>query len=179
MSATAPLPTRGRKLAGWAHRNGTPLTVGLFAVSAVSGVALFFRWAPAAFHAMHEWLSLLLLAPFVLHMWKNWRPLVGYARRRTLFVPLAVTIVAALPFAYSGLTTPRTGNPAFRAARLLTGVPLETLAPVLKTTPDALLAELARRGFPAATAGDRLDRIAAGSGTAPERLLFELLPAPR
>ena len=38
------------------NRYATPLTLGLFAVSALSGVALFFHLAPGAFHGMHEWL---------------------------------------------------------------------------------------------------------------------------
>lgn len=174
---TTPRPAARPRVLGWMHRYGTPLTVGLFAVSAVSGVALFFRWAPAAFHSMHEWLSLVLLVPFGVHMWKNWRPLVGYARRRTLFVPIALTVLAALPFVYTGLTATRAGQPAFRVVRLMTQSPLTALAPVLKTTPDALQADLRRRGFTVASADDRLDKITAGSGTAPERLLFDLMPS--
>ena len=49
-------------------RYATPLITGFFIVSAVSGVALFFRWTPSAFHAMHEWLSMVLLVPFALHL---------------------------------------------------------------------------------------------------------------
>ena len=174
---TFPRPALRRSVLASLHRYGTPLTVGLFAVSTVSGVALFFRLAPAAFHAMHEWLSLVLLVPFGVHMWKNWRPLVGYARRRTLFIPIGLTVLAALPFVYTGLTATRTGQPAFRAVRLMTQTPLTALAPILKTTPDALQADLQRRGFTVASADDRLDTITAGSGTAPERLLFDLMPS--
>ncbi len=39
-------------------RYATPLTTGLFIVSLVSGIALFFHWGGAAFHGMHEWLSM-------------------------------------------------------------------------------------------------------------------------
>ena len=176
---TSARPALRRTALGWMHRYGTPLTVGLFAVSTVSGVALFFRLAPAAFHSMHEWLSLLLLVPFGVHMWKNWRPLVGYARRRTLFIPIALTEIAAIPFVYTGLTTVRAGGgqPAFRVVRMLTQTPLTALAQILKTTPDALQADLQRRGFTVASADDRLDKITAGSDTPPERLLFDLIPS--
>ncbi|HSO47757.1 MAG TPA: DUF4405 domain-containing protein [Rhizobiaceae bacterium] len=54
-------------------RYATPLTSGLFAVSLISGVALFFHLGQAAFHGMHEWLSMVLILPFALHLWKNWR----------------------------------------------------------------------------------------------------------
>ena len=168
--------TRNTALA-WLHRYGTPLTVGLFLVSAISGVALFFRWAPQAFHSMHEWLSLVLLAPFAVHMWKNWRPLIGYFRRRTLTIPLALSLVVALPFAVNGLTATRTGSPAFRVVRLMTAAPLTTLAPVLKTTPERLQAALQDRGFTVASISDRFDTIVASGSIPPERVLFDLLPA--
>ena len=59
------------------YRYATPFTTGLFLVSLVSGVALFFHVGPAAFHGMHEWLSMVLILPFVLHMWRNWRPMLS------------------------------------------------------------------------------------------------------
>ena len=157
----------------WLHRFGTPLTVGLFLVSAISGIALFFRWAPQAFHSMHEWLSLVLLAPFAVHMWKNWRPLVGYIRRRTLAIPLVLSVVVAIPFAINGHTATRTGSPAFRVVRLMTAAPLTALAPLLKTTPERLQTALQDRGYTVAAVSDRFDAIVPAS---PERVLFELLP---
>jgi hypothetical protein len=74
------------------------LTTGLFLVSAISGIALFFRWSPGSFHAMHEWLSM-LLAPFVLHMWRNWGAFMTYIKRNTLWIPLALCIIISIPFA--------------------------------------------------------------------------------
>ena len=56
----------------------TPFIAGLFLVSLVSGVALFFHVGNATFHGMHEWLSMVLILPFVLHLWKNWKPLFAY-----------------------------------------------------------------------------------------------------
>ena len=83
-------------LSRWA----TPLTLGLFAVSAVSGLALFLHIGQSVFHEMHEWLSVVLLAPFVLHMVRNWTPLLAYVRRRALLAPLALSLAAALAFAF-------------------------------------------------------------------------------
>lgn len=57
-------------------RYATPFISGLFLVSLISGIALFFHLGNATFRGMHEWLSMVLILPFVLHLWKNWRPLV-------------------------------------------------------------------------------------------------------
>jgi len=157
-------------------RFATPLTSGLFLVSAVSGIALFFHWASPVFHSMHEWLSVVLLAPFVLHVWKNWKPLVGYGRRGTLLVPLLAALVMAVPFAWSGLTAPVRG-PASRLLPLLTHARVSDLAPVLRTTPDALLASLRNHGFDARSAEDTLAAVARGSGKEPSEALFSVVPA--
>lgn len=159
------------------QRYATPLTTGFFLVSTVSGVALFFHWAPGIFHAMHEWLSMVLLAPFALHLVRNWRGLVGYLRRRTLVIPLALSLVVAVPFAAAGLSQERGGNPAFRAVGVMTHASLATLAPVLDTTPEALIATLARQGHASASPEDTLTTLADASGESANELLFRLLPS--
>ena len=156
----------------------TPLTTGLFLVSAISGVALFFHWAPGTFHAMHEWLSMVLLIPFVLHMWKNWGAFTLYVKRNTLWIPLILCIVISIPFAWSGLQSQNGGgNPAFRVVRVMTQAPLSTLAPMLKTSPDALLARLQGMGYKAGSADDTLDGIAATSNEQSLDVLLKLLPS--
>lgn len=160
-------------------RYATPLTLGLFAVSTISGVALFFHLAPGAFHGMHEWLSMVLLVPFAFHVWKNWGPMLGYVRRGTLVLPLLASLVAGLVFAVPALRGGGGGGPPpLRAAQLMTRASLANLAPVLGTTPAALQEELGRRGFKVASADDTLAGVAAVSGVAAESVLFQLMPAP-
>ena len=160
------------------NRYATPFTTGLFIVSTVSGVALFFHWQSGAFHAMHEWLSMLLLVPFVFHVWKNWRSLLGYLKNKSLVVALVLSLIVAVPFVVPTLTGERSGggNPAFRAIPLLTNAPIADVAPILKTTPDALVATLKQRGYDAASAETTLAALAAEKGEPANRLLFGLMP---
>lgn len=159
------------------NRFATPLTTGLFAVSTVSGVALFFHWLPATFHGMHEWLSMVLLLPFAFHVWKNWRPLLNYARNGTLALPLIASLIIAVPFAVSGLSGAGGGNPAFRVASVMTQATLSDLAPVLKTSPDALVARLKVKGFPASSTDQTLQAIAAAAGKPATEALLSVIPA--
>jgi hypothetical protein len=129
-------------LARWA----TPLTLGLFLVSAISGVALFFHVQQGLFHGMHEWLSLVLLAPFLLHVQRNWAPLLSYLRRRALWAPLGLSLVAALAFAAPAAMQGARGGSPMLAMRLIAEAPLDRAAPVLKTTPEKLRAALAAKG---------------------------------
>lgn len=159
------------------NRFATPLTTGLFIVSAISGIALFFHWSQGEFHAMHEWLSMLLLIPFLLHLWKNWRGLVGYAKRKTLIIPLLASLLVALPFAVSGLMGGQGGNPAFRPITLMTQAHLADLAPLLKTTPDALLTTLKQQGYQPQSTDETIDEIAKASNKQAAQILFAVLPA--
>ena len=49
--------------------DATPFTTGLFLVSLISGIALFFHWESRVFHGMHEWLSMVLIAPFIINQY--------------------------------------------------------------------------------------------------------------
>lgn len=178
MPKQVPKPLRrGSTLTRFIERYATPLTTGLFTVSAVSGIALFFHTSQGVFHEMHEWLSMVLLAPFALHLWKNWRLLLGYAKRGALVVPLIASLAIALPFAISGMMASRGGNPMFKAVGVLTQARLSDLAPVLKTTPDALLEALKQRGYQAQSTDQTLDAIATASGKEAPEALFAVIPA--
>lgn len=157
------------------NRYATPLTTGFFLVSMVSGVALFFHWAPGLFHGMHEWLSMVLLVPFALHMWKNWGPLMGYIKRKALFVPLLLSIVVAVPFAVSSSGGKPGGNPAFAAVQLVTKAPLVDSAALFKATPDELVARLRERGLAVASSSESLNQIAQSAKMQPAQLIAELL----
>ena len=120
---------------------------------------------------------MVLLAPFALHLWKNWRGFLGYVRRRTLVVPLVASLLVALPFAVSGLAGSNGGNPAFRTIPLMTQAHLSDLAPVLKTTPDALLATLQEPGYQAHSTDETLEAVAAAAGRPASEVLFAVMPS--
>ena len=173
-----PVPgsARDKTINAFLNRYTTPLTLGLFAVSAVSGVALFFHWAPRAFHGMHEWLSLVLLLPFALHVWKNWPAMLGYLRRGTMLVPVAACLAAGAVFAVPAFSGAGGPPPQIRAVRLLVQTPIAELAPVLGTTAEAMRTSLAARGIQQSSDADSLATVAAAAGRSPEELLFGLLP---
>lgn len=155
------------------NRYSTPLTLGLFAVSTISGVALFLHVGQPVFHEMHEWLSMVLLLPFGFHVWKNWNPIVSYARRGWLVVPLVLSLLVAIPFAWPALSGTREGGSPSLPMRIMTKASLADLAPVLKTTPDALQAALAAKGWKAASPQDLIEKIA---GPEARKALYAVLP---
>lgn len=160
------------------NRYATPFTTGLFVISAVSGVALFFHVGTGAFRGMHEWLSMVLLLPVALHIWKNWGPVLNYLRRGWLVVPLAVSLVAGIAFAVPSLTGGSGGgNPQMALYRAVAEARIVDVAPILKTTPDALIARLKADGV-TATAEQSLSQAATAAGKEARSVVFGVLMAP-
>lgn len=143
----------------------TPFITGLFLVSLVSGIALFFHIGPSGFHGMHEWLSIVLILPFVLHLWKNWRPMTGYFRHSPMAVALIVSALAASAFLMpTGGKTSDGGQPQFQLAHLMLTQHLKYVAPAVGLTSDALTDQLTAAGYTVTDSAQALTEIAGTSG---------------
>jgi cytochrome b561 len=81
----------------------TPIAIGAFLISAVTGVAIFFHIDTGLAKFAHEWLSWLLLIAVVLHVLVN---LFGFKRYftnwRSLTIMAVSVLVVVASFAISG-----------------------------------------------------------------------------
>lgn len=163
----------------YVNRYATPFTTGLFVVSLVSGIALFFHVGQTAFRGMHEWLSMVLIVPFVLHVWKNWLPILSYLKRGWLIWPLAACLVAGLAFAVPAMTGSASsgGNPMMALARTVGDARLADLAPVLKTTPQELQTKLEKAGLPGVAPDTSINAAAKAAGKDGRAIVFAVVSA--
>jgi hypothetical protein len=145
-------------------RYATPFITGLFVISLVSGIALFFHVGQNYFREMHEWLSMVLIAPFVLHLTKNWRPFLAYFKRMPMAVSLVVCLVAGGYYAWEGAQAGPGGNPAMVLAGAMQASSLATVAPVFGHTPESLSAALTEKGYKVETPEKSLGEIGTASG---------------
>jgi hypothetical protein len=65
------------------HKSGTrewitPLTMGAFVLSAITGVLLFFKMKLGYVKLVHEWLSWLFIISAVIHIFVNRKALISY-----------------------------------------------------------------------------------------------------
>ena len=157
------------------NRYATPFITGLFLVSLVSGLALFLHVGPAGFHGMHEWLSLLLIVPFALHLWKNWRPMKTYLRHAPMAVATAVSVALAAVFLLPGGQA-GAGNPAFALLGRVTQSSPAELAPLLDSTPEALLAALNGAGITVTDADQPMGPVATAAGKTTMDIAAALVP---
>ncbi|MBP9181873.1 MAG: DUF4405 domain-containing protein [Fuscovulum sp.] len=153
----------------------TPFVTWFFVISLVTGVALFFHVGPTAFRGIHEWLSLVLILPFALHLWKNWRPMMCYLKHAPMAVALAVSLAMSVPFFLASGGDRAGGPPAMRFAASALAHPAEDLAPLFGTDAQALRDRLTAAGYAFATPDQPLADVAAAAGKTTNELLAVLM----
>ncbi len=150
-------------LRSWA----TPITIGSFVISAVTGIILFFHWNLGLAKPAHEWLSWFMVLGVGMHLFINWRAFKNYFSQR---IPVLVigtftllTVLSLLPL------TGDEGNKNPRAAlskmlQTAEQAPLSSLAVLAKITPEALVESLKQQGLNVANAEQTLAEVAADNG---------------
>lgn len=146
------------------NKYATPTITTFFIVSLVSGLALFFHIGGQAWHGIHEWLSIVLILPFVLHMWKNWRPMVAYLRKTPMMIALAAAVALSVPFFLVDMQDASGGPPQFAFAEQIFENDAASLAPVLGVAPETLVTQLEAAGFDMSSPDLPLREIAQKSG---------------
>ena len=167
-------------LARW----GTPLIYWSFAITAVTGVLLYFRVHAGPTEVLHIWIGFLMIAALIPHLARNWKAFLTYFTKRPLYVALFLTIAISGAFAYPtlfGSEEQAGGPPGLRAAMAVTQqlskAELDTLAPVLNADSDALVAMLEAAGITVDDTGATLDTIAEANGKTASDLLTVLFTA--
>ncbi len=125
--------TIDRKQATINNRNrmrewATPFTIGAFALTAITGILLFFKVNFGLIKPAHEWLSWLLVFGTAFHLVVHWRPTLQYFTRPQgkgiLFVFSLLICASFLPVGGGG----NRKHPSNAVAEALLHVPLSTVA---------------------------------------------------
>ena len=155
-----------RKLREWA----TPITIGAFALSAITGIMLFFKAELGLAKPLHEWLSWLLVAGATLHLITNWRSTVQYVSKPigkgVLTFFLLLICVSFIP-----LGGKQGGNPVKRIADTLIQNPLYEVAQVANHKPDEAMSILQSRGIYVESKEQNIQEIAAKNNKSPLEVL--------
>ena len=146
------------------NKYATTFTTTLFLVSAVSGVFLFFHLYGSTFKAMHEWLSMVLLVPFVFHVAKNWRPFTTYFKRSGIYVAIAASLVASIAFGVATSSSAGGGSPVGQLFSAIERSTVTEVAPLFDKSPEDLAGYLRDNGYTVAAHEDTLQAIAQNSG---------------
>jgi len=151
-------------LKSWA----TPLAVGAFTISAVTGLLIFFDLEIGIIEPVHKWLSWLLVTGVLLHLSSNWKQFTGYFSKKPALgiigAALIVTVASLLPIFGEEEEGEGKENTGKVAAQLLESSSLETIALVTKTTPKLLIEQLEKSGIMVKNPSLTIQEIAGNNG---------------
>ncbi len=165
----------GTTLRNWS----TPITIGAFLITGLSGVFIFFHVGEELFHDAHQWLGLALVVGGLLHIVKHWKPFTRYFKRRPSMTVIALLLVAATGvMAISGHEDEH--GPVRAVMHNIEESSISALAALQHRQPEELRQRLTRSGFRVASLDDSPAAIAAANGTDSRELvmlLFDGAPA--
>lgn len=129
----------------------TPLTIGAFLLSAVTGVLMFFHADIGLNKEAHEWLGWILVAGVAFHAMVNF----GAFKRHfgTGMGKLLIGLFALLlALSFVPLGEEKGGPPTLAPVRALANAPIATLADVAQVSADEMMARIRAEGLqPAST----------------------------
>lgn len=133
------------KIRMWA----TPLTIGAFALSAISGVMIFFHVNSAFVKVIHEWGSWFLVIGGLLHVVCSWQSFVRYFSKpaaKAIMTVFAILII--MFFIPIGGNTERHGRklPPTFLSRALPEASFAAVAGIARHNPDELMKEFESKG---------------------------------
>lgn len=151
----------------------TPLTMGAFALLAVTGVLMFFHLDSGLNETAHQWLSWVLIGGVALHAAVNWA---GVKRHLASGRGRAALGLFAVLLAASFMPLGGKGEPPFvPPLRALADAPLPVLAQVARTTPEELRARLQRAGVTVGSDGDTVHGLVGDDTRAQIRVLSQVV----
>lgn len=156
-------------LKSWA----TPLVISTFLVSAVTGILLFFHAGGGLVKPVHEWLGWVMIAGGLLHTVANWKTFTNYFSRKGA---LAI-ISAGLIITIASVTVPvkgKQGNPSMRINRTLSNASVETLAPIVKLSPEQAIDKLEEQGIIVNDASQSIKEIATMNESKEQNVILAL-----
>jgi hypothetical protein len=157
----------------------TPLAIGAFLLSAVTGVVMFFEVATQGNKVLHEWFGWALVLGVALHVTTNFRPFTAYfSRARPLSLAIIGVFATMLTFSFFAPGKQGKGSPSRAAVQALTRAPLSALSGVTGQTPEAMTAALVKAGFKVAGPEQTLAAIAGDDREDQDRAMAVLFPAP-
>lgn len=140
----------------------TPLTMGAFFLSAVTGVLMFFHLDSGLNKPAHEWLSWLMLGGVGAHAAVHWSSFKRYLFQPTGRAILGVLVLITVLSFWQPAGAPK-GSPARQATQALTGAPLDVVAQVARQDAAALRARLTQKGLTVPPGQPTLTEIARAS----------------
>lgn len=133
-----------KKIRAWA----TPLTIGAFGLSAITGVMIFFRLEVGLVKVAHEWFSWFLVLGGLLHVIGSWQSFVQHFSKPAGKIIIGVfSLLIVASFIPVDKDNKGEDVPSSRVSRALAQTAFATVAAVAEHQPEELMKELKLNGI--------------------------------
>lgn len=143
-------------LRSWA----TPLIIGSYLITGISGVMLFFHLGESLIKEAHEWIGMLFAIGATLHITSHWTPFKRYFTRPLAVSVIAVSLVAGTTFIV-GAAGEEGGSPVRAVMHTIEQAPLATVAQLQQRDERELVTLLEGAGYEVTDVGESVQTIAA------------------
>jgi hypothetical protein len=149
----------------------TPLTIGAFIVSGVSGMLMFLKINFGLLRVAHEWISVLLVIGGIFHIVGNFNPFKKYFTSKAALTCISVIVlVGVLAFAVPGDS--HHGQPSFTDYSVtLQNIPLTVAAEISKTDCESVASHLSSHGIKVADTNQTINEIAKSNNKTTDNVL--------
>ncbi len=152
----------------------TPITVGAFLVSAITGVLMFFHLEMPLNKLAHEWLSWILLIGAMLHITIHFSGFKRYFSINKSGLIIGIFTLTLL-LSFIPIEGKKREPPFVHPIELLTKAPISTLAIIAQVSPEMMLERLQKVGFDAKSGQQSIEDLVGNNFRKKARLLEKLL----
>lgn len=155
----------------------TPLTIGTFLFTGVSGCLLFFHLGEELVKEAHEWIGITFALGALLHVKVNWTPFKRYFSRSLPRVVMASVLAGSLVFMVA-TGHEESGNPMISAVKTIEAAPLSLVAQLQSRDAEELHSMLEAQGLQVTDTSATLATIASDNGKSGRDLIALLFGKP-
>lgn len=148
----------------------TPLIIGAYLVTGISGVMLFFHFGESLIKGAHEWIGILFVIGALLHIKNHWTPFKRYFSKPIAQAVIVSALAAGLSFMVVSGDEPG-GNPVRAVMHSIEQAPLTQVAQLQNRDLNVLVQRMQRAGFTVTDTSQTLQVIADANGHSPRELI--------
>lgn len=148
----------------------TPLIIGTYLVTGISGTMLFFHFGESLLKEAHEWIGMLFAFGALLHVQNHWIPFKRHFTRPLAQTVMAAALVAGLGFMVAA-GDESGGSPVRAVMHSIEQAPLPVVAQLQQRELSELVGLLEGAGFKVADAGVTLEALAAANQRSPREII--------
>ncbi|MGD9170542.1 MAG: DUF4405 domain-containing protein [Candidatus Thiodiazotropha sp.] len=155
----------------------TPLTIGTFLFTGVSGFLLFFHLGEGLVKEAHEWVGIAFVLGALLHVKVNWAPFKRYFSRGLPRAVMAAVLAGSLAFMVA-TGHEEGGNPMISAVKTIEAAPLSLVAQLQSRDAEELHSMLEAEGLQVNDTSASIATIARNNGKSERELIALLFAGP-